>query len=223
MNRIMKAGSDRFETRHRRKDGSTLEVEISVTYLPERGGRFYSFVHDITTRRKMEKELLRAATYDRLTGALNRQAIEDRISTEIERLKRYGNLFSLIMLDIDDFKQINDTYGHLVGDDVLAGIAGILGQSIRTLDSLGRWGGEEFMILLSETGHRDAVTVAEKLRNLIECHTTRDGVRVTASFGVTEARIDDTLDTMMKRVDDLLYTSKGSGKNRVATEDVVPA
>lgn len=217
IDRIMKTGSDRFETKHRCKDGRVLDVEVNTTYLPERGGRFYSFVRDITGRRLMERELLRAATYDRLTGVLNRHTIEDRISAEIARLSRYGITFSLIMLDIDDFKNINDTYGHLVGDNVLSSIAGVLDQNIRTLDSLGRWGGEEFMILLSGTSHQDAIVAAEKLRNVIQQQITGEGFRVTASFGVTEARIDDTLDTMMKRVDDLLYTSKVSGKNRVAT------
>jgi diguanylate cyclase (GGDEF)-like protein len=217
IDRIIKEGSDRFETKLRCKDGRVLDVEVNTTYLAERGGRLYSFVRDITERRLMERELLRSATYDRLTGVLNRHTIEDRITAEIERFNRYGTSCSLIMLDIDDFKNINDTFGHLVGDDVLSSIAGVLGQNIRTLDSLGRWGGEEFMILLSGTGQQDATSVAEKLRKVIEQHVIGEEVRVTASFGVTESREDDSLDTMMRRVDDLLYTSKGSGKNRVAT------
>jgi diguanylate cyclase (GGDEF)-like protein/PAS domain S-box-containing protein len=214
---IINLGSDSFTSVHKRKDGSTVDVEVTVTYLNEHGGRFYSFVRDIADRKKLEAELLRAATYDRLTGVLNRQALEDRILNEIERARRYGKPFSLIMLDIDDFKHINDTLGHQSGDKVLSGIARILGQHSRIVDSVGRWGGEEFVILLAESRGKEAALVAEKLRSALTCHSIDEVASVTASFGVAEFQKGDSLDSMIKRVDDLLYLAKNRGKNQVET------
>jgi diguanylate cyclase (GGDEF)-like protein/PAS domain S-box-containing protein len=213
---IITMGSDSFCSKHRHKNGSIVDVEITVTYLQEHGGRFFSFVRDITRRKKIEEELLRVATYDRLTGVLNRQALEDKILTEMERAKRYEHSFSLIMLDIDNFKLINDTFGHLAGDIALSSIAGIVRQSVRVVDHVGRWGGEEFMILLAEAGADEATHVAEKLRTTLAGHAMDEITSVTASFGVTAYQVNDTLDSLIKRVDDRLYAAKKNGKNRVA-------
>jgi len=214
---IIARGSDSFRSKHRHKNGSTVDVEISVTYLSTHGGRFFSFVRDITERRKIEEELLRAATFDRLTGLVNRQALEEKILTEMERARRYSNSFALIMLDLDDFKQINDTFGHLAGDRALSSIAEILRQNVRVVDHVGRWGGEEFMILLTEANGGEAALVAEKLRLALIDHKIDEAATVTASFGVTIYRADDTLDSLINRVDGLLYSAKNSGKNQVET------
>ena len=213
--KIVSLGSDSFISRHKRKDGTEIDVEVTTTYLDNGGGRFYSFVRDITDRKKLEAELVRAATYDSLTGIFNRKSLEEKIETEMERAKRYGNTFSLLMFDIDDFKDINDTLGHHVGDTVLQGIAEVVSQSIRVLDAVGRWGGEEFMVLLSETNAVEAAIVAEKLRATLAGHKTGEAGHVTASFGMTSYRADDSLDTLLKRVDDLMYAAKNSGKNRI--------
>jgi len=209
-------GTDPFISRHKRKDGTEIDVEITTTYLDEKGGRFFSFVRDITDRKVLEAELVRAATYDSLTGVFNRKSLEEKIETEVERAKRYGSTFSLIMFDIDDFKHINDTLGHHVGDRVLQNIAAVVNRNIRVLDAAGRWGGEEFMILLSETSNAEAAIVAEKLRAALASHRAGEADHVTASFGMTSYQTEDTLDTIFKRVDDLLYSAKNSGKNRTA-------
>jgi diguanylate cyclase (GGDEF)-like protein/PAS domain S-box-containing protein len=216
ISRIIKAGSDSFTSKHRRKDGAEIDVEVTITYLDDRGGRFFSFVRDITDRKKLEVELVQAATYDSLTGVFNRKSLEEKIEGEVERAKRYGSTFSLIMFDIDDFKHINDTLGHHVGDKVLQGIAEMVKLNVRVLDTVGRWGGEEFMILLSETNHSEAAIVAEKLRTALANHRTGEADHITASFGITSYQADDTLDTIFKRVDDLLYSAKNSGKNCLA-------
>jgi diguanylate cyclase (GGDEF)-like protein len=174
-------------------------------------------VRDVTDRKRLEEELQRAATYDHLTGALNRQALEERILAELERARRYNNPFSLIMLDIDDFKQINDTLGHLAGDRVISSVAAILQQNVRVVDSVGRWGGEEFVILLSETREQEAALVADKLRKALADNAIDGVASVTASFGVSTYQQDDTLDTMINRADDLLYAAKKGGKNQVRT------
>jgi len=120
------------------------------------------------------------------------------------------------MFDVDDFKHVNDTLGHHAGDKVLQSIAEIVIKNIRVLDAAGRWGGEEFMILLSETSHSEAVIVAEKLRTALANRRTGEADHVTASFGIASYQTDDTLDTIFKRVDDLLYSAKNSGKNCLA-------
>jgi diguanylate cyclase (GGDEF)-like protein len=215
--KIIELGSDSFVSKHRRKDGSEIDVEITVTFLNELGGRFYSFVRDVTDRKRLEDELQRAATYDHLTGALNRQALEERILAELERARRYSNPFSLIMLDIDDFKQINDTLGHLAGDRVISSVAAILQQNIRVVDSVGRWWGEEFVILLTETREQEAALVADKLRKALADNVIDGVAKVTASFGISTFQKDDSLDTMINRADDLLYSAKRGGKNQVRT------
>ncbi len=217
INRIIQAGSDSFISRHKRKDGTEIDVEVITTYLDDSGGQFYSFVRDITARKKLELELVRAATYDGLTGVFNRRSLEEKIEAEVERAKRYGNIFSLIMFDVDDFKHVNDTLGHHVGDKVLQGISEVVNQNIRIVDAVGRWGGEEFMILLSETCTSEAAIVAEKLRVALASHRTGDAGLVTASFGMTSYQADDTLDAILKRVDDLMYEAKNNGKNRIAS------
>jgi diguanylate cyclase (GGDEF)-like protein len=159
---------------------------------------------------------VRAATYDSLTGVFNRNSFEEKIEAEVERAKRYGSTFSLIMFDVDDFKHINDSLGHHAGDKVLQGITEIVIQNIRILDAVSRWGGEEFMILLSETNHSEAAIVAEKLRAAMANRRTGEADHVTASFGMTSYQTDDTLDTIFKRVDDLLYSAKNRDKNCIA-------
>jgi diguanylate cyclase (GGDEF)-like protein len=214
--KIIKDGSGSFITRHKSKDGTGIDVAITTTYRDDKGGRLFSFVRDISDRKKLEAELVRAATYDSLTGVFNRKSLEDKIEAEVERVKRYGSIFSLIMFDVDDFKHINDTLGHHAGDKVLQSIAEIVINNIRVLDAAGRWGGEEFMILLSETNHSEAAIVAEKLRTALANHRIGEADHITASFGITSYQTDDTLDTIFKRVDDLLYSAKNSGKNCLA-------
>jgi diguanylate cyclase (GGDEF)-like protein/PAS domain S-box-containing protein len=216
--KIINGSSDLFVTKFRRKNGVEIDVEITITHLNKHdGGKFYSFVRDISDRKKLEADLWRAATYDSLTGIFNRKTLDEKIEAEVQRVQRHGNKFSLIMLDVDDFKHINDTLGHHAGDIVLKCIAELLTNNVRLLDTVGRWGGEEFMILLPETNQPEALIVAEKLRITLSDYKIGEFDNVTASIGVTTYQADDTLDSLLKRVDSLMYLAKITGKNRIET------
>lgn len=155
---------------------------------------------------------------DELTGAPNRRQIEHRISNEMTRSLRYHRFFSVLMIDIDNFKQINDTYGHDVGDTVLKGMVLRLRSSVRSSDQVARWGGEEFLILAPETDLSEAATLAEHLRHGVASHPFVMQHPVTISLGVATFRGDDTLLSLIKRADDALYEAKSQGKNKVITE-----
>lgn len=170
---------------------------------------------DITERKRLEIELKNAATYDKLTGVYNRRTFEDLLVVELQRLKRYNINTSLIMFDIDNFKQINDTYGHSVGDYVLVELCKIVSSNVRSADFLGRWGGEEFMLLSPETSLEDATLLAQKLRTIIQFTPLKTVSNVTVSFGVIQCAKNETLDMVIKRVDEALYKAKRNGRNRV--------
>ncbi len=163
------------------------------------------------------EELLYEATHDSLTSLYNRQKINKDLVLETQRCLRYKNNLSIIMLDIDYFKNINDTYGHDVGDEVLISLAKLSKKQVRPTDTLARWGGEEFMILLPETAIDDALIVAEKLRENIEKSilTTNKSINITTSFGVADFKEKDTIATFLKRVDEALYEAKDTGRNKV--------
>lgn len=168
------------------------------------------------TELEREKELLeKLATTDMLTNAFNRRHFTDLLEQEILRFKRFSMPFSLIMFDIDHFKNINDSYGHQVGDQVLIQLSVLVHDTIRHSDIFGRWGGEEFMLLLIGSECEPSTAVAENLRVLIE-NSVFDGVNtLSCSFGVTQMSANDTIDTLTKRVDDALYEAKNSGRNCV--------
>jgi diguanylate cyclase (GGDEF)-like protein/PAS domain S-box-containing protein len=177
---------------------------------------------DITRQKRVEEDLLLAheelkklAATDQLTGAFTRLKFEELMKVEIERAKRYGYPLSLIMFDIDNFKIVNDTHGHIVGDQVLKAIAGSIRAYIRNVDFFVRWGGEEFMIISSESSLDNAYALAERLRQSIENRNFQSVGKVTVSFGVTEFKRSDDEGTFIKRADEALYLAKSKGKNRV--------
>jgi len=151
---------------------------------------------------------------DQLTQIYNRHRFVRSIEEETSRSNRYGSAISLIMFDIDHFKQVNDNFGHDVGDIVLRDLARIVEEGIRKIDVFARWGGEEFMILMPETELEDASTVAEKLRALIENHPFPKAGNITSSFGITGYVEGESFDEFTKRVDEALYESKENGRNR---------
>ncbi|WP_456402019.1 diguanylate cyclase [Hydrogenimonas sp.] len=153
---------------------------------------------------------------DKLTGTINRHRGIELLEHEIKRAQRYGHPFSLIYFDIDHFKKINDTYGHATGDTVLVKATETIRNNLRATDSLIRWGGEEFLILLPETALNDAVHLAQKLREHIEKRSTDIPVPITASFGVASWEEEQTLDTMIHRADTKMYEAKKLGRNRIA-------
>jgi diguanylate cyclase (GGDEF)-like protein len=166
--------------------------------------------------RKMQE----MAITDALTGIFNRRHIMERFAEEFERARRVEGQLSCIMADIDDFKSINDTYGHLFGDKILEKIAAVMSSSLRTYDILGRFGGEEFLVVLPDTGPDAAGTLAERIRrNVKENCTAEPGLSqcgtVTMSFGFTAMRdTDRSVDDIIKRADDGLYKAKSSGKDK---------
>ena len=169
---------------------------------------------------KYNKKLDALYKTDKLTGISNRHLIDEEIEREVSRASRYDYSFSVILIDIDYFKKINDLYGHHIGDSVLVEFAQILKNNIRETDSAGRWGGEEFIVICPETEINQAVAVAEKLRNCIELYSFSDvNEAVTSSFGVTTYKLKDTAESIVKRVDSALYVSKKDGRNCVSKEN----
>ena len=163
----------------------------------------------------MEDELKKLASTDSLTQAYNRTKFDEILSKETERARRYDHSLSVVLFDIDHFKKVNDTYGHLAGDQVLKTIVDITRKNIREIDYLIRWGGEEFMIILPETGLDKAEELAERIRQIIEIHQFNEIGKVTVSFGVAQLRKSDSEKTFIKRSDDALYKAKINGRNRV--------
>lgn len=152
---------------------------------------------------------------DPLTHLYNREKLNKVLDQELNRASRYGTPFGVIMADVDHFKKVNDEYGHPVGDSVLIEIAHILQANTRSVDIVGRWGGEEFLIISPQIGHSELTSMAEKLRALIEQHTFPTAESQTASFGITIYLPDDSAEQMITRADQALYLSKGKGRNQV--------
>ncbi|WFE69960.1 GGDEF domain-containing protein [Halomonas sp. M1] len=173
---------------------------------------------DISKRVEKETELKRLATTDMLTGLINRARFDYLIKHEIGRLNRYIRPFSLIMLDVDYFKSVNDSLGHDVGDQVLATLSKLLEENLRESDYCARWGGEEFMILAPETALAQAVKLADKVRQRIRCSHFPGAGSVTVSMGVVEVTPHETQQSVMKRVDNALYRAKEKGRDRVEFE-----
>jgi diguanylate cyclase (GGDEF)-like protein len=167
--------------------------------------------------KRVNEQLFRQATTDVLTGVYNRLKFNEVLGAEIKRVMRHFSPLSLIMLDIDHFKGINDTFGHSTGDRVLQQMAQLLKDNLRKYESLARWGGEEFMILVPDDDLEQASQLAERLRGIIEQSTFSAASPVTGSFGVTQLREDDTIDSFINRADDALYRAKKRGRNRVET------
>jgi diguanylate cyclase (GGDEF)-like protein len=173
-------------------------------------------------RKQLESRLQRLATTDPLTGADNRRSFGERASMELARSRRYQRPLSLLMLDLDHFKAVNDRFGHAVGDEVLRTFAQVCRETLRDADVFARMGGEEFAVLLVETSAGRASLVAERLRaNVARLAiptpgATSDAVSVTVSAGAATANEDDeTLDALLARADDALYRAKRAGRDRV--------
>lgn len=169
----------------------------------------------IIAHQRLYDKYLRSSREDYLTGLHNRRQLSESLSNEIHRCTRYSKTFSLIMLDIDDFKQTNDQFGHLAGDGLLKQIADLLREETRSSDLAGRWGGEEFLIICPETDAHGASSLAEKIRNRLQRSDFGRIGRKTASLGVASFEPGDDLESIVRRADDALYWAKQAGKNRV--------
>ena len=199
-----------------RKDGSEFPVEISVSGIKIKGQwHAVGIIRDITERKQAEHKLREYAERDALTGLYNRRKFYEALEQERERAERYSRALSLVMFDIDHFKNVNDTYGHAVGDQVLKTTALVVTENIRRADILGRIGGEEFAVLAAETTTENAVALAQKIRCAVET-TEHDHVgRITISLGVSTYDRGLSLDEFVRRSDEALYEAKNSGRNRV--------
>ncbi len=170
---------------------------------------------EIEKRKKLEIELERLATMDKLTSIYNRYKMDLSLDEQIEISKRYKRPLSLIFFDIDLFKKVNDNYGHKVGDTVLIELSKLVAKSVRKSDIFGRWGGEEFLIILPETTREEAIQLAEKLRKKIENHKFDKIKNLTCSFGITDFGKDDNAEKLMIRIDKKLYKAKQNGRNKI--------
>lgn len=164
--------------------------------------------------RKVNRQLRRLSRRDSLTGLHNRTALDEQLVTEIDRALRHGSPLSIIMIDLDHFKSVNDQKGHLMGDRVLVTIAGLLKTATRSVDTVGRWGGEEFLILCPDANAAQALAIAERI-----CATTRafgfpTGWTHTVSAGVADLRPGESQDSLLQRADAALYRAKNGGRDR---------
>jgi len=199
------------------KDYVTVVIIIAVIIILIFVLLILVLLRNIKNKSKVEMELKALATMDKLTSIFNRYKIDMALDEQIEVSKRYHRALSLIFFDIDHFKEINDTYGHKMGDLVLIELSKLITQNIRSSDIFGRWGGEEFLIILPETDIGQAIVLAEKLRKIVENHNFGE-IKVTCSFGVTSVHEDDSVSNVIERVDKALYASKQNGRNRVTYE-----
>lgn len=168
------------------------------------------------------EELQRLASSDALTGMNNRRVLFESLGAELSRVRRYGGFLSLLMLDIDHFKRVNDTWGHAAGDDVLRAVARVVKRTVRDVDLSARYGGEEFVILLPETALEGAVQIAERLRLAVSTApvtlaepSAGQAVTVTVSIGVAEASAPESGEALISRADAAMYRAKEGGRNRV--------
>ncbi|MCP4214037.1 MAG: diguanylate cyclase [bacterium] len=200
--------------------------------LPEGGRAYYNITYfpltsrdtivgavinavEITKMKRMEEKLKLLTVTDRLTGIYNRKKFNDVLDAELTRARRYPSELALVMIDIDHFKNINDTYGHDVGDKVLVEMAKVIKDNIRNSDTFARWGGEEFMLLAPHTNLQEAATLAETIRRFVASYSFNTVGTVTLSFGVTQFLLRDSLEVFLKRADMALYKAKKRGRNRV--------
>ncbi len=205
------------------KDGTSpvfvraVKVGGNIILVLEKSAEI-AFRSELIELRNRIVELEKLSSTDRLTGAWNRTHFDKTTAIELSRSVRYRQPVSLLLMDIDHFKQVNDTYGHDVGDRVLCELVKIVRNNIRTSDMLFRWGGEEFVILAPSTSFRAAAKLAEALRSKVERHEMDAVGNITISLGVAEHVSGESETTWFRRTDEALYAAKNSGRNRAVVD-----
>jgi len=209
---VFENGCNRCEWRFCKLSGEVFCVEMITMPVMFKGEKLiYCIWRDLTK----DKEIYYQSITDPLTQSFNRWYFVERLKEEMERAMRSGTGFALIMIDIDHFKQVNDRFGHNVGDKVLKRLAQLIKSRLRKIDTFARWGGEEFMVLLPGTTVSGAVALAEELRKKLEGLNIEGVVKITASFGVVSYCKGDTLESLIERVDKMMYKAKHEGRNCV--------
>jgi diguanylate cyclase (GGDEF)-like protein len=183
-----------------------------------------STLFDLTERKKLERMLEHQARIDALTGLINRRHFYEQAELELARAKRHGEPLSLLMLDVDHFKAVNDNHGHHTGDVTLQKLSEVCTQTFREIDLVGRLGGEEFAVLLPQTHGAQALEVAERLRLAAADAAVPleqgGALHFTVSIGVASfAATDDSIETLLRRADQAMYQAKNSGRNRVCAAE----
>ena len=208
-------------------DGHRIPVFVRAAPIHDENGNIIGAVESfsadtgISTVRRELKELRQSSQIDKLTGIANRRSLDARLHGIIAEQKEHKEShFAIMFLDIDDFKKINDTYGHKIGDRVLKMVAQTIQKNLRRSDVVGRWGGEEFLVIFYQVNSGKSISrIVEKIRMLIE-HSRLDiensHINVTVSIGATFLALEDTVETVVNRADQLMYHSKASGKNHVS-------
>ena len=210
---ILKGNNWSGEIKNKTKNSESYWLDQTIIPIKDANQTITSFMSigtEITDKKKLET----LSKTDKLTHLFNRHKLDETLLSEIERAARYDKKLSLIIIDIDHFKHVNDTFGHQVGDDVLKGVADILKKSIRKIDIIGRFGGEEFLIICPQTDKEGVIILADYIKNNIEVHEFQIAGHVTISLGLTTYQAKDDEDAMIKRADDALYRSKNEGRNR---------
>jgi diguanylate cyclase len=204
-------------------DSSLISLTIQ-NYLA--GGMILCFLYVLARYRNhvqrisLQYEMLEQIAFlDALTGLPNRRRMYDIIVQQLELARRYDTPFCVALLDIDHFKRINDTFGHLKGDAVLQQVAQVLRADFRSVDQLGRWGGEEFLLVLPQTGLEEAASAVERSRQAVEGQVRVEGQAVTLSCGVAQYLPGDEITAFLQRADDALYEAKKQGRNRVVSSE----
>ncbi|MCX7779547.1 MAG: diguanylate cyclase [Negativicutes bacterium] len=203
---------------HISKEQDNLEAgeAFPLKKMEEKNRLLQQMVDDRTKELSKALESIEiAAITDQLTGLYNRRKFDEILKRALKQATENGNSLSVILGDLDHFKKVNDTFGHLIGDRVLKETGQILRANIRPVDALARWGGEEFIILLPDTPLKEAAAIAERLRNTIQQTKFEPRFPISISFGIAEYITGDTYDTLLKRADDALYRAKNKGRNRV--------
>ncbi len=164
--------------------------------------------------KKYNQKLENSSRLDHLTQVSNRLELDHSLNTEFAFCQRYGGTFTLLMFDLDNFKGINDTFGHIVGDKTLVSFTRLVGSSVRTTDSFGRWGGDEFLLIMPRSNGIEGLTVANQLRTLVSESEPFATLALTISIGVAERRDNDTIESLLSRTDKALYKAKEKGKDQ---------
>lgn len=205
------------------KSGVEFPIELSLSqYKQGKAFEVIGVIRDVTVRNSLLEQLEERAATDYLTGLWNRQAFDKKLADERQRAGRYGKPLSLLMADLDNFKEYNDLYGHQAGDLVLKTIADVFRQAVRSSDLVARYGGEEIAVILPETGMDQAVPLAERIltavRQLdVEHAALPGGGPLTVSIGVAGLTADDSGGDLLKKADLALYHAKNAGRNRLST------